>query len=218
MTTVSLWTWDMGCLIDRLDGHWMILSASEQDRAKRYATPLLRSRFVTGRGMLRQILAQIRGEQAGDLVIKAGRFGKPYIDDGPHFNLSHSDHHAMLAIACFPVGVDIEMIRPVAVDVASIAFSSAELAQWDRFPKIERDAAFYRGWTRKEAIIKACGASISILRNVEVSLDNEARALAIAGSATEARSWQIRDVSVEVDRVVAVAARKIGWTVTKMGN
>jgi len=47
------------------------------------------------------------------LDIKKTPSGKPYIEGGVHFNISHSHEYAVCAVADVPVGIDIELIRPV---------------------------------------------------------------------------------------------------------
>jgi len=47
--------------------------------------------------------------------IKKTPYGKPYLDgrSDVHFNISHSNEYAVCAVADVPVGIDIELIRPL---------------------------------------------------------------------------------------------------------
>jgi len=211
--TVALWAWDLDRLADRFAAHWASLSPDEQARANRFAVPLVGPRFVAARGMVRQTLAALRGERAGDLLIRTEPNGKPYVEGGPHFNLSHSEHRALLAVAAFPLGVDIEAVRTMEDAVADFAFSPAEQAALRAFPPGERQAAFFRGWTRKEAVVKARGDGIDGLAQFDVSLDEAAVVLRGGDDPAEAGFWQLADLPVGPGFAAAVAARRVGWKV-----
>ena len=54
--------------------------------------------------------AQVLGE---DLLIKKGAYGKPYLEEGPFFNLSHSGDYIAIAIGEQELGLDLEAPRPI---------------------------------------------------------------------------------------------------------
>ena len=85
--------------------------------------------------------------------------GKPYLRDYPgvQFNLSHSGRYGVCALSAFPVGVDVELIRPLRREVARRFFTPAEAAWLDARPEAE----FFRLWTRKESYIKAIGKGLT---------------------------------------------------------
>ncbi len=79
--------------------------------------------------------------------------GKPYFKNYPdfHFNISHSKLFLAIAFSDSPVGVDIEEIRDVNLQIANRYFSENER----QFVKdIE---SFFYVWTRKEAYLKRTG-------------------------------------------------------------
>ncbi len=175
---------------------------------------LSKNRYVGGRATLRETLAATRGERATDVVIGKGPLGKPYVEGGPHFNLSHSDHLFLLAVAGFELGVDIEALRPIDEGVVALVFTAAEQAVWRAVPLSERDVAFLRCWTRKEAMAKACGEGLSSMKDYEVAFGDDAGVWAVCNDVAEARRWQLCNVSVEAGFVGAVAARRTGWVLT----
>ncbi|HLW65990.1 MAG TPA: 4'-phosphopantetheinyl transferase superfamily protein, partial [Gemmataceae bacterium] len=61
------------------------------------------------------------------------------------------------------IGVDIEQIRPdfATDEIAKRFFSEREWQALRALPTVERTAAFFRCWTRKEAFIKAIGEGLS---------------------------------------------------------
>ncbi len=82
--------------------------------------------------------------------------GAPLAHDGWHVSKSHCPEALAAALACQPVGVDIEPIR------------WSRVAEWDRVVSDEERAllepfdafAFTRLWTAKEAVLKADGIGI----------------------------------------------------------
>jgi len=93
-----------------------------------------------------------------------GEQGKPaFIDAHPYwFNLSHSgDDIALLLSDEGEVGCDIEVIRPRDnwQALANAVFSVAEHDELEREAPEAKLSAFWRIWTRKEAIVKQRGGS-----------------------------------------------------------
>jgi len=86
------------------------------------------------------------------------------------FNLSHSgDDIALLVSDEGEVGCDIEVIRPRANwrALANELFSSAEHAEIQAEQSDKQLAAFWRVWTRKEAIVKQQGGSVWQLASID---------------------------------------------------
>lgn len=86
--------------------------------------------------------------------------GKPYLPDYPHihFNLSHCRHAAVCAVADFPVGIDVESVRPFKEDLARHVLSDGEYAAVVRSAR--PDAEFIRYWTMKESVLKLTGRGL----------------------------------------------------------
>ncbi len=82
--------------------------------------------------------------------------GKPILAgrQDAFFSLSHSGDYAMCAVSGRPVGADVQQERPVKLSLAR-RFHPREQEWLSRLPEQERQAAFFRLWTRKEAWIKA---------------------------------------------------------------
>ena len=103
----------------------------------------------------------------------------------PTFNLSHSAQHGLLAIHAdgLPLGVDIELARPFerAARIAARHFNAAEAAAVAAAPEgPEREAVFFRTWTRKEAYLKLTGLGLpGGLACVETGTEAEARSLRV---------------------------------------
>jgi 4'-phosphopantetheinyl transferase len=159
------------------------LSVDESARAARFAYAHLRSAFTLSRGVLRILLGRYLGIAPGRVRFAYGMRGKPRVEFPAtrlEFNLAHSGRYAAYAFAAgCALGIDIEEHRRLR-DGSRIVrrfFSPAECAEWSSLEAAERDAAFYRCWTRKEAYIKALGEGLSIpLNRFRVSLQRDASA------------------------------------------
>lgn len=98
----------------------------------------------------------------------AGKFGKPALasEPGPAplcFNLSHSGDVVVYGITrSRSVGVDVEFIRPniEIMNLAESQFSFEEIKELRETPPSAQVDAFFRGWTRKEAYLKARGEGL----------------------------------------------------------
>ncbi|QOV78738.1 4'-phosphopantetheinyl transferase AcpT [Enterobacter asburiae] len=110
-----------------------------------------------------------------------GEQGKPAFAKGHPlwFNLSHSgDDIALLMSDEGEVGCDIEVIRPRKnwQALANAVFSMTEHDELEREAPEERLSAFWRIWTRKEAIVKQRGGSAWQI----VSIDSTAQTHAVS--------------------------------------
>lgn len=153
------------------------LSEAEFARARRFVFARDRERFIAAHAALRQVLSAQTGIPAAQLDFVTGEFGKPALaaPAGLHFNLSHSQGQALIAVSReAEVGVDIELARPMpdAEALAATCFTPDEILALKALPTARRDRDFLIGWTRKEACLKALGLGLSIdLQTLHVGLE-----------------------------------------------
>ncbi len=194
-----------------------LLSPDELERAGRFHFARDRRRFVAARAGLRRILARYLGQAPQALGFAYGPQGKPRLAAAgapPYFNLSHAEGLALVAVTAIgEVGVDLEFPRPIDPGLAARYFAAAEIAALEALPAQERNLAFFRCWTRKEAYLKACGDGVlAPLDRFEVSLDPASpRVLTIGGDREEAARWQLAHLEPAPGYVGAVALRAVGW-------
>ncbi|HEY1186600.1 MAG TPA: 4'-phosphopantetheinyl transferase superfamily protein [Gemmata sp.] len=177
---VFAWVVDLARPPVRTDDLFRRLTAEEQARALRYKIAKAREQFTIGRGLLRGLLAECFGASPDRIGLTYLPSGKPVLTDastGLHFNVTHTDGTAVIALARRRVGVDVEIVRPVrdADGLVQRYFSPAECAAYRALPEQHKEAGFFRGWTTKEAVIKAAGATVACLADFDVEL-NPARA------------------------------------------
>jgi 4'-phosphopantetheinyl transferase len=145
------------------------LSADERARADEFRFDGPRRRFVLSRSALRKLLGQYLGERPETIRFSIVPGGKPQLAGESaatalRFNLSHSGDLALVVVARrADVGVDVEQVRAVShlEQIAKRYFHADEVEEVLTAPAADRNLAFLRCWTAKEAVLKAMGMGIS---------------------------------------------------------
>ena len=141
--------------------------------------PAARSASLRGLGLLAEGILRTRGIAFDPSRLRFPEGGKPSLEDGPHFSISHSACRVAVALSeRHELGVDIE-------DVGTHGRSRAELERW----------------TAVEASLKALGAGLR--RSAEVRLLPDLATAEIAGTVVHLRS-----VALAADCVAALATRE----------
>lgn len=176
---VDVWIWTLDQTAEEAVRSTAGLTDDERGRAGRFVTRELSARWSCARATLRRILGRYLDAAPRAITFDAGPYGKPVLipeaTPPTHFNLSHSAGMAGLAVSRDgPLGFDIEVRGAAPLEVANDVFSEAELDALWRCSPSDRTAAFYRGWTRKEAFIKAIGFGLSHpLKSFDVTLERD---------------------------------------------
>lgn len=186
----------------------------ERQRAARLKFAGPRRQYLVARYVLRQLLAVWCDADPWSLSFTIGPHGKPRLErpGAPEFNLSHSGDWVAIALSADrPVGIDVETIDPkVSRDrLAARYFSPAEQTELAALPDSERWAAFYRGWTCKEAWIKATGRGMGFaVERLTVRLDPAlpAKLCAVEDDAEAAAQWRLMATAAAPGAPVAVCA------------
>jgi len=127
------------------------------------------------------------------------------------FNLAHSDELALVAVSREPVGVDLERIDPGRCKDDRIVeqfFSPKEQREFREIPADRRSEAFFAGWTRKEAYLKATGCGLGTpLDTFSVTLDPDSTLLEVeTDEPADNGRWSIQAFSPEPGYLAAVAS------------
>ncbi len=199
------------------------LDATERQRADRFRIDSKRAEFIVTRGFLRRILARLLSSHTGsavapcDIAFDYAAHGKPSLNDrwratGIQFNATHSHGLAMIAVTrgC-SLGIDIEKLRRHK-DLVSLAkrwFSNAEVEELLSLPSNMQASAFFRGWTRKEAFVKAIGDGITYgLDQFDVALSPHVpAALLRIKEDRDVANWRLEHLDPGADYVGAVAVQ-----------
>lgn len=158
-----------------------VLSDDERSRAAAYKVREPGEVFVLARGLLRLELGRRLGVNARDIRFDVRASGKPDVRrpgvSAPdwRFSVSHTGPHVVIAFSLgADVGIDIERldrdVKPLAI--AERYFTPREREALGSLPEDARTTAFFAGWTRKEAIVKARGLTMAeSLDTLSVDLD-----------------------------------------------
>ena len=216
---VDLWWENIDLRIQRIPAFWNILSHDERKRAERLRFDRHRQRFIVQRGMLRKILSGYLDTPPDEIRFHQGPGGKPAVaGESPmiRFNLSHSKGYALYAVARGrEVGIDVEVVRPKPKAAGLVArfFSSNENKAFQKLEPGEKESAFFAGWTRKEAYVKAVGEGLRFsLKRFDVSLapGDQKALMHVAGAPEETRRWSLRDIDLGPDFRAALAVEVRG--------
>lgn len=193
-------------LIPQLGRH---LSSADTLRAERFVREEDRRRHLLGRGLVRVAVGAVMDCPPSAIEFETTPEGKPMVRGGPSFNLSHSGDVVAVALAeSGRLGVDVEHMRDLR-DLTALArttFRTDELGALMAMPETSRFEAFYRIWTRKEAVLKALGHGLSQLSAISVFAEAGPPGLAAIELADERlSSWNLYSMEADSSHPLAVA-------------
>ncbi len=124
--------------------------------------------------------------------------GTPLACRGTYWSLSHKPEKVAGVVATFPVGIDLEKIRPVH---AGLFRRLASPQEWQLVGAKELTSLFML-WTAKEAVLKATGRGLAGL--------DHCRLVAMTGQANlimeyQGRRWLVIQRRVATDFIAALA-------------
>lgn len=213
-STIHVWTIPLRVAEEIFCALRKVISDDERERASRFHFEEDARRFIVARGSVRSILGAYTQSRAEDLRFFYSAQGKPSLHwpvSDIRFNVSHSRDLALLGIARGrDLGVDVEW-KKEDIEVEKLAkrfFSMAEHRSLLSQAPEKKIAAFFRGWTCKEAFLKAQGMGLSRSLSsfdVDTNIGQPARLLATRPDATEADHWFLRELEVAEQYAAAVA-------------
>lgn len=191
---VIVWLWNLQSGPFVGDDAQALLSDDERARQRSFVSPELRRRFGAARAGLRTLLGRHLDRDPQSLAFATNEFGKPQLasDGQVHFNLSHCEERAVLAVSNAEVGIDLERDRPIEhVDLARRYFHPHEVAAITASrDEAEQRRAFFLVWTLKEAIVKALGTGLSTpLDSFEVTVEASKPRLTVAPEGASQTWW-----------------------------
>lgn len=176
-----------------------LLDDAELGRYSAYRKEIDRRRFLTGRVLAKHAVGQRLGLPASEVVLDAtcadcGKpHGKPRVvgaEERLRLSISHSGQRVGIALAeGAPVGLDVEATRDANQELIGYALNDEELAALDGLSTADRSAAFFRYWSRKEALMKATGRGLKIpLRSITLAPPGQPPRLVSSGDPALAKA------------------------------
>lgn len=158
------------CDISKLSSHeyekwYALMSEDKQHRVSRFRFIDDRKRTVAGEMLARKAVSEWCSVPMESILICTKPSGKPYAVGLPaEFSISHSGKIVVCAVSNKPIGVDIELVRQVNMNVAKRVFSEPELLRifghtptevdFDSVPNRDVLLRFFESWTEMEAKYK----------------------------------------------------------------
>lgn len=147
---------------------YSLMSVEKQRKVDRFRFEDDKKRTVAGEMLARKAISEWCSVNVEDVILDKKEYGKPYaIDLDVEFNISHSGYIVVCVVDCSPIGIDVEKIRPIDLNVAKRFCNKEELfylfghepAEEDFIYTSETDilSRFFEIWTKKEAYGKFIG-------------------------------------------------------------
>jgi 4'-phosphopantetheinyl transferase len=171
----------------------------------KYRKPEDANRALIGEMLTRAVVCEKLQVTNGQVTFAKNRYGKPCVVGNPsfHFNVSHSGRWIVCAVDQQPVGIDIEQIKPVDLEVAKLFFFEEEYGYLMEKEEQDRLRRFYEIWTMKESYVKWTGKGLALPPN-SFSIHPQAAAdhpFELSGSSSPCflRPWKVdRDYKMAV--------------------
>ena len=143
-----------------IDDYIGILPPGRRARAERYRNISDKVNCIVSYLMLKDLLQEHYGiEDPGDFILN--EHGKPFLKGNSdiYFSISHTKNAAVVAVAGFEIGVDIESFRRLENNLIDMVATENEKKCIEAAS--DRNRAFFRLWTMKESYAKSYGLGIA---------------------------------------------------------
>jgi len=136
-----------------------LVSQEKQDRIKKFRCFQDAQNCLLGDILARVEICRATGLNCRQIDFSLNPYGKPFLTNSPHihFNTSHAGHYIACAVANTPVGIDIELMRPIDLKIAQRFFATDEIKYVMDSDQLDR---FYEIWTKKESYVKFDGQGL----------------------------------------------------------
>ncbi|GAY78729.1 4'-phosphopantetheinyl transferase family protein [Sporolactobacillus inulinus] len=180
-------------------------------RIKEYRKQEDKIRSVFAELLVRYAVNQFSGCSKQEIKFCTGINGKPRLmtPKNVHFNLSHSGSWVVCVVDNEPVGIDIEKIQDIELDVAQQFFTQKE-CEFLKLSKnsLERKKRFFKIWTMKECFLKAVGEGLSRdLSSFSIELNQNRYPKISTTSEGENLNciWKFKQYEIDNDYILSVA-------------
>ena len=138
-----------------------LVSQEKQERIKKFHFFQDARNSLLGDVLSRIEICYVTGMCNKQLEFSVNEYNKPLLTINPHihFNISHAGSYIACVVSDEPVGIDIELIKPIDIKIAERFFAPDETTYITADDSIFR---FYEVWTKKESRIKWEGKGLHI--------------------------------------------------------
>jgi len=211
---MDIWTVNLNSLAESpslWEPYLAMLDEPVQSKLARFRQPADRLRSLCGEMLLLVYARDVWRLPANALARMINAHGKPALAgySANHYNLSHSGRWVAAVFDREPVGIDVEIIRPIDLAIAKHYFSAPEAEWLQQQPDERRLTLFYQLWTLKESYIKAEGKGLSLpLNSFAFQLDPGSHIRFSPPSDRLETAWHFRQYDIDPDYVLSVCAQQ----------
>ena len=159
--------------------YFSLMNKEKQQKVLAYKNIKDQMRTVAGEMLARRMISKYCNVVSEDIYFETGCYGKPNAKRlNVEFNISHSEEMVVCAISDNPVGIDVEMIQPIGINILHKLCTDVDLeyilginATGIHMPsKFDEQQLyrFYEVWTAKEAYFKCIGTGIKNLKSISM--------------------------------------------------
>lgn len=143
------------------------LSSEKQKRISQFLNSKDAERAIISDILIRNVITSKFGIRNDKIIFNKNKWGKPFLENFNqfHFNISHSGDWVVCAIGNFEVGIDVEKIQYIDLDIPKRFFAKEEYDFLLNQDEYNRVGYFYDLWTLKESYVKAVGKGLYIPLN-----------------------------------------------------
>ncbi|WDV47162.1 4'-phosphopantetheinyl transferase superfamily protein [Clostridiaceae bacterium M8S5] len=141
-----------------------LVSKEKANKIYKYKFKKDQIRSVAADVLIRDIISNKLDIKNTDIEFGYNKYSKPFPKNlDLHFNISHSGDYVVGLVDKEPVGIDIELIKPLKdkMSIAKSFFSVDEFKWLENKTEGKRLKEFYKIWTAKESYVKLLGIGLS---------------------------------------------------------
>lgn len=186
----------------------LFLSDEKQKRVSRFYRFEDAQRTLIGDILVRILICNSLKIKNREIVFNKNEYGKPSLQNNNNFcfNISHAGNWVVCATHGTSVGIDVEHISPINLNIAKRYFSNEEYNNLMDRDESQRLSYFYDLWTLKESYIKAVGKGLSLpLDSFTMNIDGD-KATVI--SQNESSDYYFKLYSIDQSYKMAVCSRE----------
>ncbi|GKX30040.1 4'-phosphopantetheinyl transferase [Vallitalea longa] len=170
-----------------------IVSSEKKNKILKFRSKKDAQRSLFGDLLARYVICNKLNIKNEQLEFDVNKYGKPNLirPEGYHYNISHSGDWVVCAFDNHPIGIDVEVIKPIDFNIAKKFYTEFEYTDLMNQKENNRLNYFYRLWTLKESYIKADGKGLSIpLNSFSFSINNQDIELMTENEFNSCLFWQ----------------------------
>lgn len=139
------------------------ISTEKQQRLSKVRSEIDKKTGTYSEALVRMLICRTLGVKNKDIALSQNEYGKPNLIGSTdfHYNISHTRNALTVGVSDEPIGVDIERIREVDLNIAKRVFTDNELS-YVFGEESGKDLRFFNIWTKKEAVAKRAGKGLSM--------------------------------------------------------